>query len=114
MIQNLQKIIALVTEPDFDIADNFIAAYNNSDDPNHTLAETLYKSVVSTYYPDVEVPELEFDTMLLNVQQRIGIILNMFNSSIGKREEYSIENLVSLSTEGQEKKEESEGESKNS
>lgn len=113
-IQNLQKIIALVTEPDFDIADNFIAAYNNSDDPNHTLAETLYKSVVSTYYSDVEVPELEFDTMLLNVQQRIGIILNMFNSSIGKREEYSIENLVSLSTEGQEKKEEGEGESKNS
>lgn len=113
-IQHLQDIIALATEPGFEIADNFIAAYNNEENPSHTLAEVLYKSIVSTYYPDVEVPELEIDTMLLNVQQRIGIILNLFNSPLGKRDDYSVENLIALSSESSDEKKGEEGEGKNS
>ena len=113
-IQHQQSIIALVSEPDFDIADNFVAAYKDEENGKHKLAVTLYNSIMSTYYQDVDIPELEMDTALLNVQQRIGIILNMFNSELGKRDDYSEENLIAFSTEGKTPEEEGEKESKNS
>ena len=100
-IQHQQSIIALASEPDFEIADNFIAAYNDKEHAKHALAVTLYNSIMSTYYPDADIPELEMDTALLNIQQRIGIILNLFNSELGKREEYSEDNLIAFSTEGE-------------
>lgn len=111
-IQHQQSIIALASEPDFDIADNFIVAYKNKEHAKHALAVTLYNSIMSTYYPDADIPELEVDTALLNVQQRIGIILNLFNSELGKRDEYSEDNLIAFSTEGE--KPEGGEESKNS
>ena len=110
-IQHQQDIIALASEPDFDIADNFIAAYKDDKHANHKLAVALYNSVMSAYYPDADIPELEVDTALLNVQQRIGIIINLFNSELGKRDDYSEENLIAFSTENKPSIEE---ESKNS
>ena len=110
-IQHQQDIIALASEPDFDIADNFIAAYKDDKHVNHKLAIALYNSVMSAYYPDADIPELEIDTALLNVQQRIGIIINLFNSELGKRDDYSEENLIAFSTENKPSTEE---ESKNS
>lgn len=110
-IQHQQGIIALVSEPDFDIADNFIAAYKDDKHANHKLAVALYNSVMSAYYPDADIPELEVDTALLNVQQRVGIIINLFNSELGKRDDYSEENLIAFSTENKQPAEE---ESKNS
>ena len=109
-IQHQQSIIALVSEPDFDIADNFVAAYKDEENGKHKLAVALYNSIMSTYYQDVDIPELEMDTALLNVQQRIGIILNMFNSELGKRDDYSEENLIAFSTETEGKTPEEEGE----
>jgi hypothetical protein len=111
-IQHQQDIISLASEPDFDIADNFIAAYKDNEHAKHNLAVALYNSIISTYYPDADIPELEVDTALLNVQQRIGIIINLFNSELGKRDDYSEENLIAFSTED-EKPKEGEG-SKNS
>lgn len=113
LISALKNIMGLVTEPDFDMADNFIAAYNKADNANHKVAHVLYKSIMETYYPGADIPELELDSALLNVQQRIGIILNLFNSPLGKREEYSEENLIDISSSSEEKKPEGE-ESKNS
>lgn len=95
-ISHLQDNLALVNDPDFNIADTFIAAYKNEEDENHTLAVTLYNSITGTYYADANITELELDTLLLNVQQRIGIILNLFNSPVGKRDEYSEANLISF------------------
>ena len=98
-ISYFQGMISLTTDPSFDIADNFIAAYNDKENPLHNCAKELYKSTIETYYKGVEIPELEMDTVLLNVQQRVGIILNLFNDSLLRRDEYSEENLISLSTE---------------
>lgn len=107
-IKYYQHMIDLVTDPDFDIADNFIAAYNQEDNPNNKQAKILFKSIYDTYYAGVEIPELEMDTALLNIQQRIGIIINLFNSPLGKRDDYSEENIIALSSETEEKPAESE------
>lgn len=98
-IKNKQELITYVTEPSFDLADNFIAAYNDENNEMHKTAKETAKSIIETYYKDVDIPELEMDTMLLNVQQHIGIVLNMFNSPVGKRDEYDEKNIISLSTE---------------
>ena len=98
-IKHFNSMISLTSEPAFDIADNFIAAYNNNDDKDHIRARAIANEIKNTYYRDIEIPELEFDSYLLNVQQHVGIILNLFNSPVGNRPEYSADNLISFSTE---------------
>lgn len=107
MIKVFQDIIGLATDPSFDLADGFIKAYKDENDPLHNDAVVVYNSIVKTYYDGVEISELEHDTLLLNVQQHIGIILNYFTSDIVKREEYSEDNLVEFASET------AEGDSKN-
>ena len=110
-INYLQAVMSLVSDPDFDIADNFIAAYKQDDHKDHKVAVALYKSIMETYYPNADIPELELDTALLNVQQRVGIILNLFNSPLGKSEDYSEDNLIAFdSSESTDDKPEGEGE----
>ena len=112
-IEMYTNMLALVNEPSFDLANGFIAAYNNNEDPNHMYAVKVYKDVVYTYgYDQMEITELEHDSLLLNVQQHIGIILNMFNSEAGKQEEYNESNLVAFESKPVEEKP-AEGEGKN-
>lgn len=105
-IEHFNGMLSLVTDPSFDIVDDFIAAYKNNDNANHMYAVEIAKSILDTYYRGADIPELEFDTALLNIQQRAGIILNLFTSEIVKRDEYSEENLVVID----EKPEENNGE----
>lgn len=112
-IEMYTGMLALVNDPSFDLADTFIAAYKNADDPNHMYAVKVYKDVVYTYgYDQMEITELEHDSLLLNVQQHIGIILNLFNSETGKQEEYNESNLVAFESKPAEEKP-AEGEGKN-
>ena len=106
-----QELMTYVTNPSFDLADNFIAAYNNKENEMHNSAVEVYKSIVETYYKDINVPELEFETMLLNVQQHVGIDINLFNEDMLKRDEFDEKNLVVF--EAEKPAEKSEGESKN-
>lgn len=94
-IEMYTKMLALVTDPAFDLADGFIAAYKNTDDPNHMYAVKVYKDIVYTYgYDKKNITELEHDSLLLNVQQHIGMILNLFNSEMGKQDAYDEKNLI--------------------
>lgn len=112
-IAHFTGMISLVTDPSFDVVDNFIAIYNDKTNANYISACAIKKEIFNTYYSDVEIPELEFESALLNVQQRAGIILNMFSSPLAKSDDYSESNLIDFGT--VEKKDgEGEGESKNS
>jgi len=112
-IKHFNNMISLTSEPSFDIADGFIAAYKNNSDKDHIRACAIEKEINNTYYRDVEILELEFDSYLFNVQQHIGIILNLFNSTVGTRDEYSESNLIEFSKVEKPTKED-EGEEKNS
>lgn len=110
-IEHFTKMLSLVTDPTFETVDNLIAAYNNNENPNHISAKEIVKVIIESYYRDVEVTELEFDSMLLNAQQRAGIILNLFSSSLAKRDEYNESNLI-VFEEKKEDKKDGEGEKK--
>ena len=108
-----QRMLSLVNEPSFDLANGFIAAYNNNEDPNHMYAVKVYKDIVYTYgYDKMNISELEHDSLLLNVQQHIGIILNLFNSDMGKMDDYNEKNLIAFES-APEEKPDADGESKN-
>lgn len=96
-IEHFNNMLSLVTDPSFDIVDNFIMAYNSKEDANHIYAIEIAKSILDTYYRDIEIPELEFDSMLLNIQQHAGIILNLFSVSDMRRDEYAESNLIDFS-----------------
>lgn len=112
-IEHFSGMLYLVTDPSFDIADNFIMAYNSKENANHMYAVEIAKAVVDTYYRDVKVPELEFDSMLLNIQQHTGMILNLFNSVEQRREEYNTGNLISFNVDEKPEEKKGEEESKN-
>lgn len=107
-----QELMEYVTNPNFDLADNFIAAYNDKEHVLHKSALEVGKSIVETYYKDVEVPELEESSLLLNIQQHIGMDLNLFNTPDLAREDYAEGNLIEFAESKAEEKEKEE-ESKN-
>ena len=110
-----QALMSYVTEPSFEVVDNLIAAYNNKDNEMHESAKAIVSSIIETHYKDVEIPELEFDGALLNIQQRAGVVLNLFNSPVGRRDDYSEENLTAADWEKKEEAPaENESEAKNS
>ena len=104
-IAHFTEMISLTSDPSFELANDFIAAYNNNDNKFHISAVAVYKAVVDTYYRNVEIDELEFDSLLLNVQQHIGIILNLFNSEMGKVDDYDEKNLIEFSSASTEQEE---------
>lgn len=110
-IEHFNNMLSLVTDPSFEIVDDLIAAYKNNDNANHIYAVEIAKSILDTYYRDADIPELEFDSALLNIQQRAGIILNLFTNEIVKRDEYSEKNLIP--TDDNEEDKPAEEESKN-
>ena len=110
-IEHFNKMLSLVTDPSFEIVDDLIAAYKNNDNTNHNYAVEIAKSIHDTYYRDADIPELEFDSALLNIQQRAGIILDLFTNEIVKRDEYSEKNLIP--TDDTEDEKSAEEESKN-
>ena len=105
-IKKEQALMTFVTNPVYDLADNFIAAYNNKDHELHNSALAVFKSITETYYKGVTVPELEFETMLLNVQQHVGIDLNLFNEAMLKRDEYDEKNLIAFTSDEKPEEEE--------
>lgn len=112
-IEMYTNMLSLVNEPSFDLANGFIAAYNNNEDPNHMYAVKVYKDIVYTYgYDKMNISELEHDSLLLNVQQHIGIILNLFNSDMGKMDDYNEKNLIAFEP-APEEKPDGDGEGKN-
>lgn len=112
-IEHFTGMISLTSDPSFELADNFIVAYKNNDSKDHMYAVSIAKEIMNTYYRGVEIPELEMDTALLNIQQHMGIILNLFTSAVAKRDEFSESNLIEIGEEASEKTEETTEEPKN-
>lgn len=88
-----QGIINTVAEPSFDAVNNFPDDYLKKESENWATAHKYFNAIVNSYYPGAEIDETTIDTTLLNVQQRMGIIVNMFCDPVSRNENYSVENL---------------------
>jgi len=114
-IQELENILNLITSPSLDVVDNLIDDYNaeNTESEHYKLAHRIVKNILDTYYPNTDIKKLEKETMLKNVQQRAGIIINMFRDPLNQSISYKESNLtemVEIEAPAEEKGEESKGE----
>ena len=125
-IEELQHIIEIVTNPSTVLADNLIDNYKseNQESVEYKLAHRIVSDIMKTYYPEfMEEPlkkdgkVIDEDVMLKNVQQRAGIIINMFRGSLSQSIAYKEANLTDMATKDAPKEEtkveEPEDESKN-
>lgn len=92
-IEHYRSIINIVMAPSFDIADNFVTDYNTQGSDAFGIARKHFGIVMNSYYPGASIDENTLVTALANVQQRIGIIINMFTDPAARKVEYSINNL---------------------
>lgn len=97
-IAALEKLIAETTNPSLDIVDNLIEDYNseNEESENHKLARRMVDDVMKTYYKGVNREKLDQEVMLKNVQQRAGVILNMFRDPLSQSISYKESNIVEM------------------
>lgn len=114
-IAELENILNIVTNPSLDIVDNLIDDYNAEDENSeqYKLAHRIVKNILDTYYPGADIKKLDKDVMLKNVQQRAGIVVNMFRDPLNQSISYKESNLtemVEIEAPAEEKAEEAKGE----
>ena len=99
-IEEMNAIIEMVTNPSFDIADNVITGYAADEKSSeYKLSHRVVDDIIKTYYPeykDENKAKLDEDIMLKNVQQRAGIIINMFRDTLTQSITYSPANLIDM------------------
>lgn len=97
-IAALEELIANTTNPSLDIVDKLAELYNSEDKESeeYKLARRMVEDVMKTYYKGVDREKLDQDIMLKNVQQRAGVILNMFRDPLSKSISYSESNITDM------------------
>lgn len=104
-IEACRNIENVVLNPDLDFADNFIEKYTSGD----SKAKLLAKTIVGTFHGidgnSIDDRE-DKDELLKDVQQRIGIITNLFRDPLSQDIRYKDANLTYKPAKVTEKKEE--------
>jgi hypothetical protein len=96
-IEELNHIIAVTTNPSFDIVDTLVENYKKEEgSEEYALAHRIVDNIMKTYYPDMDIKTLNEDVMLNNVQQRAGIIINMFRDPLSQSIAYNESNLTDM------------------
>lgn len=98
VIAELNDIIKVVTNPSLDIVDTLVDNYKSekTDSEEYKLAHRIVANIMDTYYPEFKGKNLDEDIMLKNIQQRAGIIINMFRDPLAQSIAYSESNLSEM------------------
>ena len=114
VIAELKDVLEMISNPSTNIVDTLIDNYKSEDTESeaYKLAHRIVDNVMTTYYPEFKDKKLDQDVMLKNVQQRAGIILNMFRDPLAQAINYSEANIVDM-VEVEEKADEKAKEAKN-
>ena len=105
-IAELEKFIEETAEPSLDGVDALIENYNSKETESeaYKLARRMVDDIMKTFYKDVDRSKVKESSMLANVQQRAGVILNMFRGPLNQNQSYSEANITDLEMVEDEKK----------
>lgn len=114
VIEEMSTVISATSNPSFDAVENLINDYKaeNKESIPYQVSHRIVSDILKTYYPEFKDKNLDEDTMLHNVQQYAGIIVNMFRDPLSRSISYEKSNLVDMVEVEKSAEEESE-ESKN-
>lgn len=99
-IDELNQLVSWVNNPSFDVVDSLIEDYNSEDtnSEKYKLAHRIVSNIMTTYYPEIDIEKVDKECLLKNVQQRAGIIVNMFRDPLSQSISYSEANLTEIAT----------------
>ena len=97
-IAALQELTDEIVNPSLEIVDHLAEYYNleDTESENYKLARRMVNDVMKTYYKDCDRDKLDEAVMLNNVQQRAGIILNMFRDPLSRSIDYNESNIIEM------------------
>lgn len=97
IISNLNKLIELVNNPTFDGIDTLIEDFDKEEgSAEYKRAHMIVDTIMKTFYKDVDVAKANKESMLYNVQQRAGIVINMFRGALSQSMTYAEGNLTDI------------------
>lgn len=108
-IAHCKEIIDMLTNASTDTVDSLLADYADAKSDNNRAARLVFQKVFETYYSEVDLEKNDIATVKHNVQQRAGIIVNLFRDPTTPNQEYNEANLtemVLVAKEGEEGKKE--------
>ena len=113
-IKLYEDLAGLVINPTLDMVDAIVDDYDKDADSDESKAShMLVDTIMKTYYKDLDKEKLEKTTMLNNIQQRAGVIVNMFRDPLSKSISYTEANIVEMKEAKAPAEEEKPEESKN-
>lgn len=78
-IEAHKDVISLVSSPSSDIADTFKEAFVDKEHEGFKNARRTCSNILKTYFPQIEsYKEIKEESLLHNIQQYIGVIVNFF------------------------------------
>lgn len=106
IIADANSTLEKFNSPSLDEVDSLIENYNGTDDTTaeYKHAHLIVDNIVKTYYPDIDQTKVDKNAFLKNVQQRAGIIINMFRDPLSQSIAYSEANIVELTEKPAEEK----------
>lgn len=95
-IADIEKVITCVNVPERATVDNFAESYKDNKSEGFKLARMIGSKIMNTYYRGISVKSVDMENLAFNLQQRMGIITNMFLPVTSQLTEYSEANLTEL------------------
>lgn len=96
VIDSINETVTYVTSPSDHPAAVFMEAYNDKAHDDFKLTHRLAQQLFHTYYPGVDIKEVETECMMHNAQQYIGVVTNFFRDPLSQFIDYKESNIVEL------------------
>lgn len=97
-INEMNGIVIGMNNPSIEDVDNLIDNYNKKDDTDadYKRAHLIVDQIINTYYKGTDLTKVDMDSLLHNVQQRAGIIVNLFRDPLSQSIAYSESNITEI------------------
>lgn len=97
-INEMNGIIIGMNNPAIEDVDNLIDNFNKKDDTDadYKRAHLIVDQIINTYYKGTDLTKVDMDSLLHNVQQRAGIIINLFRDPLSRSIAYSEANITEI------------------
>jgi hypothetical protein len=97
-INEMNGIVIGMNNPSIEDVDNLIDNFNKKDDTDadYKRAHLIVDQIINTYYKGTDLTKVDMDSLLHNVQQRAGIIVNLFRDPLSQSIAYSESNITEI------------------
>jgi hypothetical protein len=108
-IEDIEKVVLYCNVPSLSIVEQFSKDYVDNKAEGFKNARMIGSKILTTYYPGLDVKNVDSESLVHNLQQYVGIICNMFLPALNRLSNYSEANIVEMKA----KEAAAEGEEKN-